>query len=103
MIEARWPEHGIAGEEYGLKTPDAEFVWSLDPIDGTQAFITGRPTFGTLICLVERKAPLLGVIDCPTLNERWFGGPGLQPPPNGRPVRPAPARPRAGGPAPPTP
>src|SRR3546814_1492221 len=46
MIEARWPEHGIAGEEYGLKTPDAEFVWSLDPIDGTKAFITGRPKIG---------------------------------------------------------
>src|SRR3546814_4228789 len=92
MIEARWPEHGIAGEEYGLKTPDAEFVWSLDPIDGTKAFITGRPTFGTLICLVERKAPLLGVIDCPILNERWVGGPGLPTTLNGTPVRPAPAR-----------
>lgn len=75
LIEARFPEHGIAGEEYGLKSPDADHVWSLDPIDGTKAFITGRPTFGTLICLTERKAPILGVIDCPILNERWIGGP----------------------------
>lgn len=92
LIEARWPDHGIAGEEYGLKSPDAEYVWSLDPIDGTKAFITGRPTFGTLICLVERKAPLLGVVDCPILNERWIGGPGLPTTLNGAPVAPAPAR-----------
>ena len=86
LIEARWPDHGIAGEEYGLKTPDADYVWSLDPIDGTKAFITGRPTFGTLICLVERGAPLLGVIDCPILNERWIGGPERPTTLNGRPM-----------------
>ncbi len=86
LIEARWPDHGIAGEEYGLKAPDAEYVWSLDPIDGTKAFITGRPTFGTLICLAERRAPLLGVIDCPILNERWVGGHERPTTLNGRPM-----------------
>lgn len=92
LIETRFPDHGIAGEEFGLKSPDADYVWSLDPIDGTKAFITGRPTFGTLICVTERKAPLLGVIDCPILDERWIGGPGLPTTLNGQPVAPRPAR-----------
>lgn len=92
LIEARFPDHGIAGEEFGPKTPDAEHVWSLDPIDGTKAFITGRPTFGTLICVTERKAPLLGVVDCPILNERWIGGPGRATTLNGAPTAPRPPR-----------
>lgn len=92
LIEARFPDHGIAGEEFGLKTPDADYVWSLDPIDGTKAFITGRPTFGTLICVTERKAPLLGVIDCPILDERWIGGPGRPTTLNGTSVAPRPPR-----------
>lgn len=92
IIEARWPGHGIAGEEYGLKAPDADLVWSLDPIDGTKAFISGRPTFGTLICVTERRAPLLGVVDCPILDERWVGGPGWPTTLNGRPMPPQPAR-----------
>jgi histidinol phosphatase-like enzyme (inositol monophosphatase family) len=93
MIEARWPDHGIAGEEYGLKAPDAEYVWSLDPIDGTKAFITGRPTFGPLIGLLERGVPLLGVIDCPILGERWIGGPGRPTTHNGAPVTATAAKP----------
>lgn len=92
LIEARYPDHGIAGEEFGLKSPDADYVWSLDPIDGTKAFITGRPTFGTLICVTEHKAPLLGVVDCPILNERWVGGPGLPTTLNGEPMARRPAR-----------
>ena len=92
LIEARWPDHGIAGEEYGLKAPDADYVWSLDPIDGTKAFITGRPTFGTLICLVERRIPLLGVVDCPILNERWVGGRERPTTLNGQPMQRRPAR-----------
>lgn len=75
LIEARYPEHGIAGEEYGVVRQDADFVWSLDPIDGTKAFITGRPTFGTLIGLLRDGVPVLGLIDCPILDERWIGGP----------------------------
>jgi len=75
LIEQRFPDHGIAGEEFGPENLDAEYVWSLDPIDGTKAFITGRPTFGTLIGLLRRGEPVLGVIDCPILDERWVGGP----------------------------
>ena len=63
LIEAAYPEHGILGEEHGTVRPDAEFVWVLDPIDGTKSFITGRPLFGTLIALAHRGRPVLGLID----------------------------------------
>jgi len=86
LIEERFPEHGIAGEEYGKVRADAEFVWSLDPIDGTKAFITGSPRFGTLIGLVENGTPTLGVIDMPVLDQRWIGGAGYMTRMNGSPV-----------------
>lgn len=73
MIEARYPDHGILGEEFGTLRGDARHVWVLDPIDGTKAFITGKPLFGTLVGLLQEGAPLLGVIDQPILNERWVG------------------------------
>ncbi|TPG49230.1 inositol monophosphatase family protein [Roseomonas nepalensis] len=67
------PEHGVIGEEYGAERPEAEWVWVLDPIDGTRAFITGRPMFGTLIGLFHRGRPVLGLIDQPATGERWLG------------------------------
>jgi myo-inositol-1(or 4)-monophosphatase len=67
------PDHGILGEEFGLERPDAPLRWVLDPIDGTRAFITGRPTFGTLIGLLRGDTPVLGIIDQPITNERWIG------------------------------
>jgi len=73
LIEARYPAHGIFGEEFGAIRADAELVWVLDPIDGTRAFITGKPMFGTLIALVRRGAPLLGLINQPVTGERWLG------------------------------
>lgn len=76
IIEAEAPDHGIIGEEYGRLRPDAEYVWALDPIDGTKSFITGRPLFGTLIALCRRGRPVLGVIDCPAAGERWVGADG---------------------------
>lgn len=87
LIEERFPEHGIAGEEFGKVREDAEFVWSLDPIDGTKAFISGSPRFGTLIGLVRNGSPLLGVIDMPVLDERWIGGAGYMTRLNGAPTR----------------
>src|SRR5438874_2620835 len=54
LLAARFPGHGIWGEEYGLERADAEYLWVLDPIDGTRAFVTGRPLFGTLIGLLRR-------------------------------------------------
>jgi inositol-phosphate phosphatase/L-galactose 1-phosphate phosphatase/histidinol-phosphatase len=73
LINAAYPEHGIFGEEFGKERADAEYVWVLDPLDGTRSFITGRPTFGTLIALTRNGAPLLGVIDMPVLGDRWIG------------------------------
>jgi len=76
-IEAKYPEHGIAGEEFGRVRLDAEYVWSLDPIDGTKAFISGSPLFGTLIALLRGGVPVLGVVDVPATGEVWIGGEGL--------------------------
>lgn len=73
LIRARYPDHGIEGEEFGAERQDAEFVWHLDPIDGTKSFITGRPLFGTLVGLSQAGRPLLGVIDQCILRERWVG------------------------------
>jgi len=73
LIGARFPDHGIDGEEFAGEQVDAELVWSLDPIDGTKAFMIGRPTFGTLISLLRRGQPVLGIIDQPILHERWEG------------------------------
>ena len=73
LIEAAAPEHGIVGEEFGAARGEAEFVWVLDPIDGTKRFITGSPLFGSLIALLRDGAPLLGVIEMPVLEERWIG------------------------------
>jgi len=73
LIERRFPDHGILGEEHGSVRTDAERVWVLDPIDGTKSFISGMPLFGTLIALVERGVPVLGVIDQPISRERWIG------------------------------
>src|SRR3954471_857444 len=73
LIESRFPEHGIIGEEFGRVREDAEFVWTLDPIDGTKSFISGVPLFGTLIALTHAKRPILGIIDQPISRERWVG------------------------------
>lgn len=67
------PECGILGEEFGLERPEARLRWVLDPIDGTRAFITGRPTFGTLVALLDGDEPVVGVIDQPVTGERWVG------------------------------
>ena len=73
MIEARYPVHGIYGEEQGCVRLDAECVWVLDPIDGTAPFIAGVPVFGTLIALLFRGEPIIGVMDFPVTGDRWVG------------------------------
>ncbi|MDX3925797.1 MAG: histidinol-phosphatase [Shinella sp.] len=75
LIEDRFPDHGIFGEEMGIKEGGA-FTWVLDPIDGTKSFITGFPLFGTLISLTYEKTPFCGLIDVPATGERWLGRPG---------------------------
>jgi len=73
VLAANFPEHGLFGEEAGRERPDARLCWVLDPIDGTRAFITGRPLFGTLIALLDQGHPILGLIDQPITGERWIG------------------------------
>ncbi|KAL1309007.1 hypothetical protein HN51_051663 [Arachis hypogaea] len=75
IILDNFPSHAIYGEEKGWRcTQDtADYVWVLDPIDGTKSFITGKPLFGTLIALLHNGTPILGIIDQPVLRERWVG------------------------------
>ena len=73
VLSERYPGFGVLGEEFGHDRPEARMCWVLDPIDGTRAFITGRPMFGTLVALLEDGRPILGVIDQPVTGERWVG------------------------------
>ena len=73
VLSERFPDHGILGEEFGLDRPNARLRWVLDPVDGTRAFISGRPTFGTLIALYQDDRPIVGIIDQPVTGERWVG------------------------------
>jgi histidinol phosphatase-like enzyme (inositol monophosphatase family) len=75
LITLHFPEHGVIGEEYGEDRPDAEFVWVLDPVDGTRAFVAGLPLWTHLIGLRFQGEPLLGVIGQPYLNEVFLGSP----------------------------
>ncbi len=75
-IAARFPAHGILGEEQGRERLDAEVVWVVDPIDGTRSFITGYPLWGTLIAAAVEGVPEVGVIAMHALNERWVGAKG---------------------------
>jgi histidinol phosphatase-like enzyme (inositol monophosphatase family) len=86
IVEAKRPEDGIIGEEYGIKDAKNQYTWVFDPIDGTKSFVIGRPTFGTLIALCENGVPILGVIDQPILKERWIGVKGEKTLFNGKPV-----------------
>lgn len=73
-IAERYPEHGILGEEMGNDHTGAEYVWAIDPIDGTRSFISGYPLWGTLLAVLHKGTPMLGLIDVPVLDERWIGG-----------------------------
>jgi len=86
LINRSFPAHGILGEEYGRERDDAEFVWVLDPIDGTKSFISGVPLFGTLIALTRAGRPILGIIDQPISRERWIGAEGRATTHNGAPI-----------------
>jgi len=74
VLTAEVPEHGVRGEEFPWTEGDGEWVWYLDPIDGTKSFICGIPLFGTLIGLVRDGVAVLGVFDQPITKERWFAG-----------------------------
>jgi myo-inositol-1(or 4)-monophosphatase len=73
LIKANFPQHGIVGEEFGNENADAEYVWVLDPIDGTKSFIAGFPIWGTLIALLHRGLPVYGMMNQPYIGERFWG------------------------------
>jgi myo-inositol-1(or 4)-monophosphatase len=73
MIKDSFPKHGIVGEEFGSERADADYVWVLDPIDGTKSFIAGLPIWGTLIALMHRGAPVYGMMHQPYIGERFTG------------------------------
>jgi histidinol phosphatase-like enzyme (inositol monophosphatase family) len=75
LIEERYPDHGIVGEEYGVKDARSGFTWILDPIDGTRSFVCGMPTWATLIGLSFEDRPVLGLMNQPFVGEMYFGNP----------------------------
>lgn len=94
-VERRWrelldrwfPDHGALGEEYPPTRPASPFQWIMDPIDGTEEFVHGIPTFGTMLALHHRGVPLVGIIDHPALDIRVNAGVGLGTQRNGRRIR----------------
>src|SRR6185312_10553933 len=76
LIKANFPQHGIVGEEFGNEREDSEYVWVLDPIDGTKSFISGFPIWGTLIALLHRGMPVYGMMHQPYIGERFSGDAG---------------------------
>ena len=73
LIRQTFPGHAVVGEEFGAEQGDAEYVWVLDPIDGTKSFISGMPAWGTLIALTHRGTPVLGMMHQPFVGERFSG------------------------------
>src|SRR6201984_2223472 len=98
LIKRTFPEHGIIGEEFGAEQRDAEYVWVLDPIDGTKSFICGMPAWGTLIGLTRFGVPVFGMMHQPFTRERFSGDGGAahyRGPAGGRGSQGRPARARA--------
>lgn len=73
LIKKEFPTHGIIGEEFGEENIGSDYIWVLDPIDGTKSFISGALSFGTLIALLKNGNPIIGVINHPVLNEFLVG------------------------------
>ena len=84
LIMDKYPDHGILGEEFEGKDIESEYLWVIDPIDGTRSFIAGHKDFGTLIALLHNKKPIIGIINCPMHEERWLGIDGKQTTMNGQ-------------------
>jgi len=87
VVAEEQPGHGVVGEEMASTRADAEWVWVIDPIDGTKSFVTGKPLFGTLIALLRQGRPILGIIDHPAIDVRYLGIAGRPTTRNGEVVR----------------
>ncbi len=86
-IDAAYPQHGALGEEFGSRDLDAEWVWVVDPIDGTRQFAAGLPNYGILIALCHRGRPVIGLICQPLLGDVYLGLAGQGAWLNGTPIR----------------
>ena len=71
-VVQRFPHHGVVGEEYGAIAGEGRYSWLVDPIDGTRAFVTGSPLWGTLIGLMDGATPILGIMNQPFTGERFW-------------------------------
>lgn len=86
-IRANYPDHGIHGEEFGVENANARYVWVIDPIDGTLSFMIGRPSFLTMIALLENGVPVLSCLNQPVTRERWLAAKGQGATLNGKNIR----------------
>jgi histidinol-phosphatase len=86
-LSKNFPEHGIIGEEFGNHNADAEWVWTIDPVDGTRSFIQGLPLFASLICLLHKGKPVIGIIELPALKETAWAVKGKGAFLNGKPLK----------------
>lgn len=75
MIEDHYPDHGILGEEFGIKEARSPFTWVLDPVDGTRSFVCGMPTWATLIGLSYEGRPAVGLMNQPVVGDMFYGSP----------------------------
>jgi len=87
LLQKRFPDHEILGEEFGAGDLNADHVWVIDPIDGTRSFICGNPLFGYLLALMEGGAPVIGLISMPALDEVYMGQQGAGATLNGKPIK----------------
>lgn len=87
MIRERFPGHGILGEEFGTEGENADVTWYIDPIDGTKSFVHGVPLYGTMIGIEVERAPVVGVVYMPALDEMYSAAKGAGAFLNGRPIR----------------
>ena len=86
-LSQHFPDHGIIGEEFGSHNPNAEWVWTIDPVDGTRSFVRGLPLFASMIALLHRGEPVLGIIELPALGETAWAVKGKGAFANGQPLR----------------
>ena len=86
-ISKYFPDHGIIGEEFGNVKPDAEWVWTIDPVDGTRSFVQGLPLFASLISLLHKGEPVIGIIELPALGETAWAVKGKGAFSNGSPLK----------------
>lgn len=76
-LSRAFPDHGMVGEEFGEEGMDREYIWTIDPIDGTRSFIRGIPLFGTLLGLLHKGEPVVGIAVMPALDETYLSAKGI--------------------------